>query len=45
MLLLLAVVYVASGPVAKLVQMVRKLPIHGDARRSTASMEAHRREP
>ena len=29
MLLLLAVIYVASGPVAKLLQVVRRLPLHG----------------
>ena len=43
-LLLLAVVYVSSGPVAKLVQMVRKLSSHGAAH-PEHSMEAQRREP
>jgi len=44
MLLLLAVVYVSSGPVAKLVQVVRKLPLPATPPRESASMEP-RREP
>ena len=44
MLLLLAVVYVSSGPVAKLLQMVRKLPLPATTPREPASMEP-RREP
>ena len=43
MLLLLAVVYAASGPLAKLHQMVRKLPIHVTPE-NQASMDT-RREP
>lgn len=45
MLLLLAVAYVASGPLAKLHQMVRKLPIHVTTPGNQASMETPRREP
>jgi len=45
MLLLLAGIYVASGPVARLVQAVRKLPIHGAAHEKHPSMEPHHREP
>ena len=44
MLLLLAVVYVSSGPVAKLVQVVRKLPLSTTSPRETEPMEV-RREP
>jgi CDP-diacylglycerol---serine O-phosphatidyltransferase len=44
MLLLLAVIYVSSGPVAKLLQMVRKLPLPATPPRESASMEP-RREP
>jgi len=43
MLLLLAVIYVTSGPLSRLLQLVRKLPIHGAAEH--ASMEPHHREP
>jgi CDP-diacylglycerol--serine O-phosphatidyltransferase len=42
MLLLLAVVYVASGPLAKLQQMVRKLPIHVTPPEDQASMDTRR---
>jgi CDP-diacylglycerol--serine O-phosphatidyltransferase len=42
MLLLLAVVYVSSGPVAKLVQVVRKLPLAATAPREAEPMEARR---
>jgi CDP-diacylglycerol--serine O-phosphatidyltransferase len=45
MLLLLAVIYVASGPVSRLIQAVRKLPIHGAAQEEHPSMEPHHREP
>jgi CDP-diacylglycerol--serine O-phosphatidyltransferase len=45
MLLLLAVTYVASGPVSRLIQAVRKLPIHGAAQEEHPSMEPHHREP
>jgi CDP-diacylglycerol--serine O-phosphatidyltransferase len=44
-LLILAVIYVASGPVARIVQGLRKLPIHGTAQGEHTPMEAHRREP
>ena len=44
MLLLLAVVYASSGPVAKLAQLVRKLQLPATAPRDAASMEP-RREP
>src|SRR5688572_28300139 len=44
MLLILAVVYAASGPVTRIVQGLRKLPIHGTTQEQTP-MEAHRREP
>jgi CDP-diacylglycerol--serine O-phosphatidyltransferase len=44
MLLLLAVVYVASGPVGWLVRSVRKLPVHIPATGEHPSMES-RREP
>ena len=44
MLLLLAVVYVSSGPVAKLAQVVRKLPLPKTSPRETEPMEV-RREP
>jgi CDP-diacylglycerol---serine O-phosphatidyltransferase len=42
MLLLLAVVYVSSGPVAKLLQMVRKLPLPARTSREPAAMEPRR---
>ena len=45
MLLLLAVTYVASGPVSRLLQAVRKLPIHGAAHEEHPSLETHHREP
>jgi len=44
MLLLLAVIYVSSGPVAKLLQMVRKLPLPATRSREPGAMEP-RREP
>lgn len=44
MLLLLAVVYVSSGPIAKLVQVVRKLPLPATPPKEPAPVEA-RREP
>lgn len=44
MLLLLAIVYVSSGPVAKLHQVVRKLPLPVNPGREPAPMDA-RREP
>jgi CDP-diacylglycerol---serine O-phosphatidyltransferase len=44
MLLLLAVVYVSSGPVARLLHMVRKFPLLAPAANEPASMEP-RREP
>jgi CDP-diacylglycerol--serine O-phosphatidyltransferase len=44
MLLLLAVVYVSSGPVAKLVHVVRKLPLSTTPPREPEPMEV-RREP
>lgn len=44
MLLLLAVVYAASGPFSKLMQLVRKLPVHVPAPGEHASMELPRRE-
>lgn len=43
MLLLLAVIYVTSGPLSRLIQAVRKLPIQSAGEH--ASMEPHRREP
>jgi CDP-diacylglycerol--serine O-phosphatidyltransferase len=42
MLLLLAIVYVSSGPVAKLLQVVRKLPLPVNPAREPAPMDAHR---
>ncbi|HZI51538.1 MAG TPA: phosphatidylcholine/phosphatidylserine synthase [Terriglobia bacterium] len=45
MLLILAVIYVASGPVARILQGLRRLPIHGTAQGEQTPMEAHRREP
>lgn len=45
MLLLLAVVYVASGPVSRLSQAVRKLPIHTTTPAERSSLEVHHREP
>jgi len=45
MLLLLAVTYVASGPVSRLLQAVRKLPIHGATHEEHPSLETHHREP
>ena len=45
MLLLLALTYVSSGPLAKLHQMVRKLPIHVTTPDNQASMDTQRREP
>jgi CDP-diacylglycerol--serine O-phosphatidyltransferase len=45
MLLLLALAYVSSGPLAKLHQMVRKLPIHVTTPENQSSMDAPRREP
>jgi CDP-diacylglycerol--serine O-phosphatidyltransferase len=44
MLLLLAVVYVSSGPVAKLVQVARRMPLSATAPREPQPMEV-RREP
>jgi CDP-diacylglycerol--serine O-phosphatidyltransferase len=44
MLLLLAVIYASSGPLAKIHQMVRKLPIHVTPSESQTPMET-RREP
>lgn len=44
-LLVLAVVYVASGPVARLNQAVRKLPIHSVPPGDRSSLEVPRREP
>jgi CDP-diacylglycerol--serine O-phosphatidyltransferase len=44
MLLLLAMVYVSSGPVAKLIQVVRRLPLPVTPPREPAPMDA-RREP
>jgi CDP-diacylglycerol--serine O-phosphatidyltransferase len=44
-LLILAVMYIASGPVARITQGLRKLPIHGAAQGDHTTMEAHRREP
>ena len=44
-LLILAVIYVTSGPVARIVQGLRKLPIPGTAQGEHTPMEAHRREP
>jgi hypothetical protein len=44
-LLILAVVYVASGPVTRITQGLRKLPIHGAGQSEHPTMEAHRREP
>jgi len=45
MLLLLAVTYVASGPVSRLIQAVRRLPIHGAHQEEHRSLEPHQREP
>jgi CDP-diacylglycerol--serine O-phosphatidyltransferase len=45
MLLLLAVTYVASGPVSRLIQAVRRLPIHGANHEEHRSLEPHQREP
>src|SRR5262245_28049042 len=45
MLLLLAVVYAASGPCAKLVQLVRKLPVNVPAPGEHAAPMEPRREP
>jgi len=44
MLLLLALAYVSSGPLAKLHQLVRKLPIHVTTPDNQASMDTSRRE-
>jgi CDP-diacylglycerol---serine O-phosphatidyltransferase len=45
MLLLLAVTYVASGPFSRLLQAVRKLPIHATTHGERPSIEVHRNEP
>jgi CDP-diacylglycerol--serine O-phosphatidyltransferase len=45
MLLLLAVTYVASGPVSKLLQVVRRLPIHSGRPEDHSPLEVTRREP
>ena len=45
MLLLLAVTYVASGPVSKLLQVVRRLPIHSGRPEDRSPLEVTRREP
>jgi CDP-diacylglycerol--serine O-phosphatidyltransferase len=45
MLLLLAVVYVSSGPVGKIHQLVRRLPIHVTPPADRTTLEAPRREP
>ena len=45
MLLLLAVVYVSSGPVGKIYQLVRKLPIQVTTPADRTSLESPRREP
>jgi CDP-diacylglycerol--serine O-phosphatidyltransferase len=42
MLLLLAIVYVSSGPVAKLIQVVRRLPLPVTPAREPAPMDARR---
>jgi CDP-diacylglycerol--serine O-phosphatidyltransferase len=44
-LLILAVAYASSGPLSKLQQMVRKLPIHVTPPDRPATMETPRREP
>ena len=45
MLLLLALAYASSGPLGKLHQLVRKLPIHVTTPENQASMDSSRREP
>jgi len=41
-LLLLAVTYVASGPISRILQAVRRLPIHGSTQEENRSLEPHR---